>query len=50
MSFASFGNDLYSGKRSIPVVRHRRRFYLVSLLLFVLAAGGLLGRGLNMGL
>ena len=28
MSFAQFGNDLYTGKRSIPVVGQRRRFYL----------------------
>ncbi len=50
MSFASFGNDLYSGKRSIPVVPHRRRFYLVSLALIVIAALGLATRGLNLGL
>ncbi len=50
MSFASFGNDLYSGKRSIPVVPHRRRFYLVSLVLIVIAALGLATRGLNLGL
>lgn len=50
MSFAQFGNDLYSGKRSIPVVRHRRRFYLGSLVLIAIAALGLFGRGLNLGL
>ena len=50
MSFATFGNDLYSGKRAIPVVGQRRRFYLGSLVSFVIAAAGLFGRGLNMGL
>ena len=50
MSFATFGNDLYSGERSIPVVRHRGRFYLVSLVVMAIAVTGLLVRGLNLGL
>ena len=50
MSFASFGNDLYSGKRSIPVVGQRRRFYLVSLVVIVIAVVGLVWQGLNLGL
>ena len=49
-SFATFGNDLYTGKRSIPVVPQRRRFYLVSLVLIVIAGLGLLTQGLNLGL
>ena len=50
MSFSTFGNDLYSGKRSVPVVPQRRRFYLVSLVVLAIAVGGLLFKGLNLGL
>ena len=49
-SFATFGNDLYTGKRSVPVVPHRRRFYLVSLVMIVIAVLGLVTQGLNLGL
>ncbi len=49
-SFSEFGNDLYTGKRSIPVVASRRRFYLGSLVLLLVAAIGLGVQGLNLGL
>jgi preprotein translocase subunit SecF len=49
-SFAEFGNDLYSGKRSIDFVGRQKTWYTVSLVLLVLAAAGLFGRGLNIGL
>ena len=49
-SFATFGNDLYTGKRSIPVVAKRRRFYLVSLALMAFALLGLVTQQLNLGL
>ncbi|MBT9254523.1 protein translocase subunit SecF [Phycicoccus sp. MAQZ13P-2] len=49
-SFADFGNDLYTGKRSIPVVAKRRSFYLGSLVLIVIAVLGLTLQGLNLGL
>ncbi|HMM94757.1 protein translocase subunit SecF [Phycicoccus sp.] len=49
-SFADFGNDLYTGKRSIPVVASRRRFYLGSLVLIVVALLGLGVQHLNLGL
>ena len=49
-SFANLGNDLYTGKRSVPVVPHRRRFYLVSLVMIVVAVLGLVTQGLNLGL
>ena len=49
-SFATFGNDLYTGKRSIPVVPQRRRFYLASLVMIVIAVLGLVTQGLNLGL
>lgn len=49
-SFAQFGNDLYTGKRSIDLVGRQKTWYAVSLGLLVLAAIGLFGRGLNVGL
>ena len=49
-SFATLGNDLYTGKRSVPVVPQRRRFYLVSLAVMIFAVLGLVTQGLNLGL
>jgi preprotein translocase subunit SecF len=49
-SFAKFGNDLYSGKRSIDFVGRQKLWYAVSVALIVLAAIGLFGRHLNVGL
>jgi preprotein translocase subunit SecF len=49
-SFAEFGNDLYTGKRSIDIVSRQKTWYAVSAVLLVLAAIGLFGRGLNVGL
>ncbi|KGN41221.1 protein translocase subunit SecF [Knoellia aerolata] len=50
MKFSDLGNDLYTGKRSIPVVRRRARFYLVSLILMAIAVSGLAINKLNLGL
>jgi preprotein translocase subunit SecF len=49
-SFADFGNDLYTGKRSIDFVGRQKTWYTVSLILLVLASIGLFVRGLNVGL
>ena len=49
-SFSNFGNDLYTGKRSIDFVGRQKTWYAVSAILLVLATIGLLGRGLNIGL
>jgi preprotein translocase subunit SecF len=49
-SFAEFGNDLYTGKRSFDIVGRQKMWYTVSAILLVLAAVGLFGRGLNVGL
>ena len=49
-SFSSFGNDLYTGKRSFDIVARQKLWYAVSLGLLVLAAIGLFGRHLNVGL
>ncbi|NHA68477.1 protein translocase subunit SecF [Phycicoccus flavus] len=50
LSFSDLGNDLYTGKRSVPVVASRRRFYLGSVALFLIAVLGLATQGLNLGL
>jgi preprotein translocase subunit SecF len=49
-SFAAFGNDLYTGRRSIDFVGRRRLWYTIAavLMLISLAAVGL--RGLNPGI
>ena len=49
-SFAEFGNDLYTGKRSFDIVGRQKLWYTVSAILLVLAAVGLFGRHLNIGL
>ncbi|HEX7537196.1 MAG TPA: protein translocase subunit SecF [Dermatophilaceae bacterium] len=49
-SFAEFGNDLYTGKRSFNIVGRQKMWYTVSAVLLVLAAVGLFGRHLNVGL
>ncbi|MBM6403907.1 protein translocase subunit SecF [Phycicoccus sp. CSK15P-2] len=49
-SFAQLGNDLYSGTRSVPVVARRRRFYLGSVAVIVVALLGLGIQQLNLGL
>jgi preprotein translocase subunit SecF len=49
-SFAQFGNDLYTGKRSFDVVGRQKTWYAISAVLLVLAAIGLVGKGLNLGL
>jgi preprotein translocase subunit SecF len=49
-SFTRFGNDLYTGRRSIDFVGRRRRWYAVSAVLLAIAIIGLGLRGLNLGL
>lgn len=50
ISFAQFGNELYTGKRSFDIVGRQKMWYAVSLVLLILASVGLFGRGLNVGL
>jgi preprotein translocase subunit SecF len=50
MGFASFGNDLYTGKRSFDFVGHRKKAYVVAIVLVLLCAGTILVRGLNPGI
>jgi preprotein translocase subunit SecF len=49
-SFAKFGNDLYSGRRSIDFVGRRRLWYGIAAVAVVLSLLGLGVRGLNLGL
>ncbi|HET7304919.1 MAG TPA: protein translocase subunit SecF, partial [Segeticoccus sp.] len=50
MSFAQFGNDLYTGRRQIQFVRRQKLWYAFSAVILILAAVGIFGRGLNLGL
>lgn len=50
INFAQLGNDLYTGKRSIGFIRNRKRWYLISGVLTLIALVGLLVFKLNLGL
>jgi preprotein translocase subunit SecF len=49
-SFADFGNELYSGKRSFDIVGRRRRWFMISIALLLLSITLLLVRGINPGI
>jgi preprotein translocase subunit SecF len=49
-SFAHFGNQLYTGERSIEFVRRQKTWYAISGVFLVLSLIGLFGRGLNLSL
>ncbi len=49
-SFASIGNDLYTGKRSVDFVGRYKQWYVVSGVFVLLAAIGLVWHGLNLSL
>lgn len=46
----SFGSRLYRGEVSFNIVGNRKRWYILSGIILVLAAVGLFGRGLNYGI
>ena len=48
--FSRFGNDLYSGHRSIDFIGHKLVWYFVSLVLVASAGGVLLTKSLNLGI
>jgi preprotein translocase subunit SecF len=48
--YSRFGNDLYTGGRSIDFVGNKLVWYLVSLVLVASAAGVLLTKGVNLGI
>jgi preprotein translocase subunit SecF len=50
LSLGVWGNDLHSGKKSYPIIMHRKRWFVVSGLLMTLSIGLLLGRGINPGI
>jgi len=50
MGFATFGNDLYTGRRSFDFVGHRRRWYAAAIVLVLICGATLLLRGLNPGI
>ncbi|MGH8774086.1 MAG: protein translocase subunit SecF [Jiangellaceae bacterium] len=50
MTRQSLGNRLYSGETSIEIVGRAKRWYVVSAVLLAVALGGLLVRGLNLGI
>jgi preprotein translocase subunit SecF len=49
-SFAAFGNDLYTGRRSIHFIQRRRLWYAIAAAMCVIALLALLVRGLNPGI
>jgi preprotein translocase subunit SecF len=49
-SFAAFGNDLYTGRRSIDFVGRRRTWYAIAAVAVLLSLASLGLRGLNLGL
>ena len=48
--FSQLGNDLFSGKKSYPIVQRRRMWYAFSGVLLALSLAGLLGLGMNFGI
>ena len=47
---SNLGQRLYSGESSIDFVGHRRRWYVISAIILMIALGALLFRGLNLGI
>jgi preprotein translocase subunit SecF len=50
MGFAAFGNDLYSGRRSIRFIERRRLWYIIAAAMSLLSVVALVGLGLNPGI
>ena len=50
MNFSQFGNDLYTGARSFPIVAKRRLWFTIALTLMALSFAVLGVRGLNPGI
>lgn len=48
--FAAFGNDLYTGKRSIDFVGRLRTWLIGSVVILIIVGAGLALRGLNLGI
>jgi len=50
MKFNEVGNRLYTGETSVDFVGKRKLWYAISLIIIAVAAFGLFGRGLNLGI
>ncbi|MDC5695688.1 protein translocase subunit SecF [Intrasporangium calvum] len=50
INFAQFGNDLYTGRRSIGFVQRRKVWYAFSAVLIAIALSGIALKGLNFGI
>jgi len=50
INFAQFGNDLYTGRRSIDFVQRRKTWYVFSAVLLAIALSGIAFKGLNFGI
>jgi preprotein translocase subunit SecF len=50
MGFAKFGNELYSGRRSLPFIARRRLWYGIAVALMLISVVALATRGLNSGI
>lgn len=48
--FSRLGNELYNGHKSIDFVGKWRRWYAISAVILIVAIGGLVWRGLNLGI
>ena len=48
-SLAQFGNDLYTGKRSVDFVRRQKTWYALSGVLYFLASGNVRGFAFTLG-
>ncbi|GDX17532.1 protein translocase subunit SecF [Actinomycetes bacterium] len=50
MKFNEVGNRLYTGETSVDFVGKKKLWYVISLIIIAVAAFGLFGRGLNLGI
>src|SRR3954447_14223025 len=50
MAFAKFGNDLYSGRRSLPFVGRRRLWYVIAVAMMLISVIALATLKLNEGI
>jgi len=50
MNFSALGNRLYTGETSVDFVGRRKIWYLMSLLILLVAAAGVFVRGINLGI
>ncbi|MBN2176990.1 MAG: protein translocase subunit SecF [Demequinaceae bacterium] len=49
MSYAALGNALHTGEKSYGIIPHRRRWYVLSMILMAISVSLLVGRGVNPG-